>query len=100
MRKLLALGVLLSISVPMMGVFATENTELIDELQKINNASLQLNDLEFQTFASCDDMSQTLTDFVKENFDQWQGGRMPYRGGGIMIDDGVSVREESANDMA
>jgi hypothetical protein len=99
MRKLLALGVLFSISVPMMGVFAAENTELIDELQKINNTSLQSNDLEFQTFASCDDMSQTLTDFVKENFDQWQGGRMPYRGG-IMFDDKMSVREQSADSLA
>lgn len=72
MRKLVVLGVLISLAVPMMGVFATENTELIDEVQKMNNESLQLTDLEFQTFASCDDMSQTLTDFVKENFDQRQ----------------------------
>ncbi len=53
-------------------MYATENTELIDEVEKISNESLQLTDLEFQTFSSCDDMSQTLTDFVKENFDQRQ----------------------------
>lgn len=64
-------------------VSAAENTELIDELAA---DAPQLSDVTFQTFASCDAMSTTLTEFVKENFDQWHGGPMPYRRGG-MIDD-------------
>jgi hypothetical protein len=73
MRKLLAFGMFFAITIPVMQVVATENTELIEEVQKIDNEELQLTDLEFQTFTSCDDMSQTLTDFVKENFDHRHG---------------------------
>ncbi len=94
MRKLLALGMLCAITIPVMHAFATENTELIDELQKMQNNWVQLSDLEFQTFSSCEDMSQTLTDFVKENFNQRHGGPMPYWRWGGMLDD-VAVAEEA-----
>jgi len=97
-RSLIILGVILF---PLLHVSATENTELLDEVQKIQSNWLQASDLEFQTFSSCDDMSQTLTDFVKENFDQWHGWPMPYwKGWGGMIDDVAISAEAWTNDWS
>lgn len=94
MKKMLLSTVLVSVVVSSVA-FGTDNTELIDKLQEVQPVALSAQDLEFTSFASCDDMSATLTQFVKDNFDLWHGP-MPYWRGGGMVDD-LAVAEESAN---
>ncbi len=93
------LGVLIVPVVLLSITFATENTEIIDKINEGQPEALTAADLELQSFSSCDDMSSTLTDFVKENFDLRQGWPMPYWRWGWMIDD-MAVREESMADWA
>lgn len=93
------IAVFLSLLIPIHGVHATENTELLDEVQKLDS-QLQLDDLTFQSFTSCEDMSTTLTEFVKENFDQRHGGPMPYLRGGMVDDVAVQANGAEARDQA
>lgn len=60
-------------------VFAVENTDLVDQVNTLQQQEYSVDDLKFHSFTSCEDMSKTLTDFVKENFVQPQP--MPYRRG-------------------
>lgn len=78
--------------------FATDNTEIIDKLQEVQPVALSAQDLEFTSFRSCEDMSATLTQFVKDNFDTWHGP-MPYWRWWGMLDD-VALAEESADTAA
>jgi uncharacterized secreted protein with C-terminal beta-propeller domain len=95
--KKIVLGVLIMPVVLLSITFAAENTEIIDKINEWQPEALTAADLELQSFSSCDDMSSTLTDFVKENFDLRQGWPMPYWRWGWMIDD-MAVREESMTD--
>jgi inhibitor of cysteine peptidase len=76
-------------------VFATENTEIIDELEKLSGQTISSEALEFQTFTSCEDMETTLSEFVKENFEQRRGWPMRYGRWWGMVDD-MAVEADGA----
>lgn len=75
-------------------LFATENNEIVQQVNDLEEQTIQLNEdqLNFQTFSSCEEMSITLEKFIKDHFDT-RGGYYGRGGGGIipMMEDGVSA---------
>ncbi|MDD3302844.1 MAG: beta-propeller domain-containing protein [Candidatus Gracilibacteria bacterium] len=70
---------------------AVEDTQVIDELDKTKAETLKF-DFKLKKFASCDDMSNVLTEFIKKYYKQRP---VYYRGGGVMLMDDLAV-ESSA----
>jgi hypothetical protein len=61
------------------GVTAAQDNELVDALEELeqqkqeqNLTELQQN-ISFETFSSCEDMTTTLEDFIKDNFKDNRG---------------------------
>ena len=83
---------------------AEENNDLIDAIDQINKEDQQKaqekweENLSFETFSSCEDLTTVMEDFIKENFkDNWM-----YRRGGfiepMMMEDGEFAVMEMAAD--
>ncbi len=69
----------------------TQNVELIEEVEK---NSIEMNELEFNSFQSCEDMTNVLEDYIKDNFKDswWRRGYYPE----LFFDD-VALEDSSAD---
>lgn len=99
MKKFLSISVIWLIIFWWFSVFAAENTDLLDELEKLEQseqyqAATELNQkLTFESFSTCEDMNTVLQNFLEENKDLFNHPYPVY-----YTDDEVMMRdmEESA----